>query len=302
MHPVAVALMGPTAVGKTLVAECLAETLPARIINADAFQMYKYLDIGTAKPDNRHLYELLDILEPEESCTVGRFVRLARSILAREAEAGRHSIVCGGTGLYIRALFEEYSEMKPPPEPGLRESLEEALRLVGPEELLRREGVDPSEAPPDALRNPVRLVRFLEKRRLSAQGEPLGPPWHTLRYKIGLRRTPGDLKRRIEERFDEMMSKGWIEEVRSLLARGVTEKSPAFRAIGYRELAGVVRGEMSLSEAREMILKQMWQYARRQMTWLRKERNLRWLDAQRPPEVIAEEIAQLISGEEEADG
>jgi tRNA dimethylallyltransferase len=294
--------MGPTAVGKTVVAECLAERIGARIINADAFQMYKYLDIGTAKPTNRHLYELLDILEPQESCTVGRFVRLAREILARELQEGRPGIVCGGTGLYIRALFEEYSEMKPPPEPGVRKSLEESLRRMGPEELLRREGVDPSEAPPDALKNPVRLIRFLEKRRLPAPGEAWGPPWHSRRFKVGLYRPPEDLRRRIVERFDEMMYKGWLEEVRALLARGITEETPAFRAIGYRELARVVRGELDLFEAKEMILKQMWQYARRQMTWLRKEPNLRWVDAQASPEETAREISRLIFGEEDGDG
>lgn len=302
MTPSAIAIMGPTAVGKTAVAECLAEILSARIINADAFQMYKYMDIGTAKPANRHLYELLDILEPNESCTVGRFVRMARPLLSKDAREGHHSIVCGGTGLYIRALFEEFSEMKPPPEPGVREELERTLCEVGPEELLLREGVHPSEAPPDALKNPVRLLRFLEKRRFVPHEEFPSQPWHSRRFKIGLQRSREDLHRRIRERFDEMMYKGWLEEVRGLLERGITERMPAFRAIGYKELARVARGEMEFAKAKEAILKQMWQYARRQMTWLRKEPNLIWLEAQAPPEEIAKKVVQLVLEEEESDG
>lgn len=293
---IAVAILGPTAVGKTAVAEALAASLNTKIINADAFQVYKGFDVGTAKPSRRSLYELLDICEPWEPFSVGRFVELAAPL----CRALSPCIVSGGTGLYARALFEGYSDMAAS-DSELRRELKDFYAEHGREALLKAEGVSEDDVPDDARGNPQRLIRFLEKRRLP---RPVGKPpalAGKTKFKFGLSLERAKLVEAIERRVHRMVQNGWRREVENLLAAGVRREWPAFRAIGYGEMADYINGKCSLDAAIEQTIIRTRQYSKRQLTWLRKEPGLRWLDANAAPSQLAEQI-ERITGEEPHNG
>ncbi len=273
----ALAILGPTGAGKSALAEALAERLDCRILNADAFQVYRGFDIGTAKPRQRDRYELLDILEPTETFSVGEFLRRAVPLLHRDWTAGRPTIVCGGTGLYVRALFESYQGLAPPAPPDLRARLTQEVREWGIEAFSARYGLNLESLPLPDRANPVRVVRAVE-RILIAKDEAAIPelPWHARRFKFALAMDREALKRRLAQRLDAMLAEGWVDEVKALL-RAYPPDAPAFRSIGYAQIIEVVEGRKSLEQAREEILTKTWQYARRQLTWLKKEPNLVWI-------------------------
>lgn len=288
---IGIAVMGPTAVGKTEVAEQLALRFGTRVLNADAFQIYRRLEIGTAKPKNKNLYDLIDIREPWQSFSVGAFVRLAKPLCIERTKRREACVVCGGTGLYVRALFEDYQGMTPS-SAQVRGELKARLILEGPKGLLKAEG---QEVDDETAKNPLRLLRVLEKRRFkkSAQIEP-GHVWPARKLKVGLFLERPILLERLEKRLYAMVQNGWLDEVNALLASGATPDWPAFRAIGYREMISCARGEMSLEETIDTILRRTRQYSKRQMTWLRKEPNLHWLDAAAGTTELVESIYKLI--------
>lgn len=273
-RPTAIAVLGPTASGKTALAEALADRLCCRIVNADVFQMYQGLSIGTAKPSCRELYDLLDILPPEETLTVGRFVRLASERCAEAYQSGHHVVVCGGSGLYVRALFENYSRLTPPPSAELRRRLRARLQEVGIERFAEETGVNLQALTEPDRKNPMRVLRAAERHATENPTQPALPRWHSSRLKFGLLPTREWLLPRIRRRIEDMLALGWEAEVRSLLEAGIPESAPAFRAIGYRTIASLLRGELTLEEAIRTIETQTWQYAKRQLTWLRREPNL----------------------------
>lgn len=272
--PLLIGVYGPTASGKTALAERLALEIGAQLINADAFQVYRHLDIGTAKPANKRLYELLDILDPSESFGVGEWVLRACNVLERLHAEGRSAVVVGGTGLYLRALFEEYAEMSPPPSPRLRAELAEREAKEGLQALieeLRQKRPDLAER--TDLKNPTRVKRALEKALTGAQRVDFAlPPFR--KVKIGLDPDKRALDRLIEHRIAEMLQNGWVDEVKALLDRGYGPSDPAFRAIGYAEVFQVIAGRTGLEEASVRIAAQTRQYAKRQKTWLRREPRL----------------------------
>lgn len=269
--------MGPTASGKSALAELLAQEIGAQLISADAFQVYRGFDIGTAKPEQRSLYELLDICEPFEPFGAGDFVRRCLPILERCFAAGQPVVLVGGTGFYVRALMEEYKDMAPPPDPNLRVSLEQREEAEGlpalAAELLRLQpdtGAD--------LNNPVRVRRALEKllgpqEQISFQ---LPAFW---RIKWGLDAGQEQLSIAISRRIQLMLSAGWEQEVRSILDSGLDRDAPAWRAIGYETLAGIIEGRLERAAGLELIEASTRQYAKRQRTWLRKEPGLNWVAA-----------------------
>ncbi|MFY9232872.1 MAG: tRNA (adenosine(37)-N6)-dimethylallyltransferase MiaA [Fimbriimonadaceae bacterium] len=263
--------MGPTASGKTELAEQLADRYNAQLINADAFQVYRGFDIGTAKTENKSRYLLMDIRGPSEAFGVGEFVVLAADAIGKLWEKGRSAIVVGGTGLYIRALFEQYANMTGLPDPALRAELDERILIQGlPALYAELRAVDPAAAEAVDPQNPARVRRALE--RALATEVPIHfdlPPYPKM--KIVLEWPKEQLITRIENRFDEMMQNGWIEEIRRLRAGGVSFDSAGMRAIGYRTLWRHLEGELSLTEAKESIVAEMRQYAKRQKTWLRAE-------------------------------
>jgi tRNA dimethylallyltransferase len=269
--------MGATASGKSDFAEALAERLSARLINADAFQVYRGFDIGTNKPADREKYDLIDLCEPNENFGVGQWIKSALPILTEAWENQQSVIIVGGTGFYIRALFEEYNQLQGEPSPELRAQLmqreaDEGLAVLSNELTAR----SPETAAKTDLQNPVRVRRALE--RLDSPQETIGvklPPFP--RTKFGLRWPQEVLEKRIEARTDHLME-SWRREVRHILQIHRPVDAPAWRAIGYQSIADWERGGITQSEARETIIRQTRQYAKRQMTWLRAEPGLIWIE------------------------
>jgi tRNA dimethylallyltransferase len=277
--PQLVAVMGPTASGKTGLAEEIANHLGAQLINADSFQVYRGLDIGTAKPENREPYELIDIKDPNEAFGVGEFVQLAHTI-CQKCWADRQSVVVvGGTGLNIRALFEEFTDMLGTPNPELRAELNAALEQKGLEFLVQElKSVDADAFQRVDRANPVRVIRAIER----AKGEKRTvsfklPPF--VRKKFALDIPSIELDNRIENRLREMVQNGWALEIERLREQGYRPEDPGFRAIGYRAMWDVVEDRRDLEQAIVDTVVETRQYAKRQRTWLRSEPNLIRLSA-----------------------
>jgi tRNA dimethylallyltransferase len=266
--------MGPTASGKTELAEALADRLDAQLINADAFQVYRGLDIGTAKPANRDRYALIDIKNPDESYGLGEFVLNVQERLKALHASNRSVILVGGTGLYIRAVFEQYANLAPAPDPELREELStQPLEAL----VVRLQRVDPASAARIDLRNPARVQRALERALVPAPAlSVVFPPFR--RLKLACVPPQAELAGRIENRVDAMMQNGWVDEVAQLCASGYRPEDPGLRALGYRTLWRHLEGEVDLGEARATTIAETRRYAKRQRTWLRSEPNLVELD------------------------
>lgn len=289
--------MGPTASGKTGLAEDLAGHYSAQLINADAFQVYRGFDIGTAKPEHHERYLLIDIREPHEQFGVGEFVALAQEHLKSLWEQQRSVILVGGTGLYIRALMEEYTGMKPQPDPALREE----LQAKPVDELLQQlKEMDPKAMEKVDAANPLRVRRALERALTPAAGLQVKlPPF--FRIKLAIDPPKDTLNERIRQRCDQMFYNGFVEEVRRLRLQGVTEDAPAMRGIGYRSVWRHLEGQITLEEARDEVISETRKYAKRQRTWLRSEPNLVRLDtleSQKPVLVQAiDYIDSVLSGD-----
>ncbi|MEM7049724.1 MAG: tRNA (adenosine(37)-N6)-dimethylallyltransferase MiaA [Acidobacteriota bacterium] len=288
MRPV-VAIVGPTAVGKTSLALRLAEEIELEIINADALQVYRSLDLGTAKstPEEqaRVRHHLVDILAPTETYSAGEFARRARLAISDIHRRGRWGAVVGGSGLYVRALLEGISPV-PPGDPEVRRRLRERLQEQGLPKLYEelRES-DPATAAKLAPGDTQRVLRALEVGLVS--GRPLSrwiasQPFGESRLpavRLGLTLPRNILYDRIFERVARMVDGGWVEEVVGLLERGFSPESPAFQAIGYRQLARHVQGEWSLDTAIRETVTATRRFAKRQLTWFRKEADILWWDA-----------------------
>lgn len=260
--------MGPTASGKSDLAEAVATDWDAVLINADAFQAYRMFDIGTGKPEDRARYELLDFRDPRESYGVGEFVRLALPILERAYDLNRDVVIVGGTGFYIRALLESYDGLSPEPDPALRARLMEEERELGLDALVTR--LPAEVAARTDLKNPVRVRRALERLEGPPPERFVLPPFQIV--KIGL--SPEDNAARIERRVEAMLESGWREEVAAILAAGISLEAPAFRAIGYRDLALSLESQTDPQKVRESVTLETIRYAKRQRTWLRSEPRL----------------------------
>lgn len=280
-----IAIMGPTASGKTPLAEALAQDLGAELINADAFQIYRGLDIGTAKPRNKDRYRLLDLKDPDEAFGLGAWLELVHPILADLYGHGRHAVVVGGTGLYIRALFEEYTEIAPPPDPELRRELAETSIEV----LRTRLTADwPEVAERTDLANPRRVRRALERSLGDSPGTQVAlPPFRKL--KVGLETDLETTKQRITTRIGEMVHNGWAREVERLREAGFRRQDPGLRAIGYRAMWDHLDGNCTLDAAVEKTVIETRQYAKRQRTWLRAEPHLHRLTS----DSSADELREL---------
>lgn len=288
-RPPIVAVAGPTATGKSALGLFLAEALPGEIVNADALQVYRGLDIGTAKPTPeewaRVPHHLVDVLEPTERWSAGEFARCAREAISEIRSRGRRPIVVGGSGLYLRALLEGISPV-PRGDRGVRRTLRERAEAEGLpalyEELRRRDPETAGRVPPG---DRQRILRALEVVEVS--GTPLSE-WIARRpygeerlaaVRVGLTLPRALLYDAIERRVARMLERGWVEEVRSLLARGLSPAAPAFQAIGYREIARHLAGEWTLEQALDETVRATRRYAKRQLTWFRKEPDMIWLDA-----------------------
>jgi tRNA dimethylallyltransferase len=273
--PAPVFLAGPTAVGKSAVALALAELLGGEIISVDSMQVYRGLDLGTAKPSAaeraRVRHHLLDVVELTEAFDAAQFVRLALAAVKDIQGRGRVPIFCGGTGLYFKAWLEGLGEA-PPSDARVRAELE-ATPLA--ELLIELEQRDPATYERIDRQNPRRVVRALEVIRMT--GRPFSAQraeWssrntqHATRV-LCLTRDPADLRARIEARVDAMFAAGLAEETRALLVRGLETNRTAMQALGYRQVVEHLRGERGLAETVALVKTKTWQFARRQGTWFR---------------------------------
>ncbi len=290
LHPRPVLLAGPTATGKSEIALHLAEQLGGEIISADSMQVYRGLDIGTAKPSPadraRVPHHLIDILDLSESFDAAQFVRLAHHTVAEIQSRGRVPILCGGTGLYFRAFLEGLGEA-PPADAKLRAGLEAQPLESLLAELRER---DPAAFEQIDRKNPRRVVRALEVIRLT--GKPFSAQraeWKTeSRIRdpesrlFCLTRSSSDLHTRINARVDSMFQRGLVDETRNLLEHGLAENKTALQAIGYRQVVDYLRGEprklSGLKETIELVKIRTRQFAKRQLTWFRAQKNAEWIE------------------------
>lgn len=267
--------MGQTGSGKTGLAEALANELDAQLINADAFQVYRGLDIGTNKPADVSKYKLLDLVGPEEDFGAGKWVQLALAALEELWAQGRSAVVVGGTGFYVRALMEEFAEIATAPDPGLRSELMRRESECGLENL-SNELLSLVPTTKVDLKNPVRVRRALERELSGTQRIAFRlPPFEKL--KVAPDPDLGELEEGLKARVSAMWEAGWPEEVTNLVSQGVPITSPGFRAIGYQCLAGYIRGESDRESTEAEIVMKTRQYAKRQRTWLRSEPELHML-------------------------
>ena len=289
MDPV-LAIVGPTATGKSALGMAVAEALGGEIVNADALQVYRGFDIGTAKPGvadrERVRHHLVDILEPDERYSAGEFARRAREAIAEIQGRGRVPVVVGGSGLYLRALFEGLSPV-PAGDPEVRRELRARLEAEGlpalREELERR---DPETAARLGAGDTQRVLRALEVALVSGRplsawiGEQPFGAQGIAAVRVGLTLPRGILYDRIAGRVARMIEAGWTEEVAGLLSRGFSPALPAFQAIGYRQLVRYLEGKESLELAAGDIVRETRRFAKRQETWFRKEPEVTWFSAQ----------------------
>jgi tRNA dimethylallyltransferase len=281
-----VVVVGPTAAGKTSLGVELAVGLGGEVVSADAFAVYRGLDIGTAKPDAatraRARHHLIDIADPRQRYSAGEFVRDADAAIADIVGRGRRPIVVGGTLFYVHALLYGLFP-EPDKDPALRAALERAWQ-ADPDSVRRRlAALDPEAAARIAPADRQRILRALEVG-LGA-GRPMSELWREAgagppRYRFSMlcvHPPRPHLHARIEARVSGMFAAGFVDEVRALLEAGVTAQSHAMKAIGYRECGRVVTGRWTEDEAQDATIVATRQFAKRQLTWLRRERCLFWL-------------------------
>jgi tRNA dimethylallyltransferase len=273
------AVGGPTAGGKTALAIELAERLGGEIINADSRQVYRGMDIGTAKPStedqSRVPHHLLDVVSPDEEFSLALYTRLAHRAIDEVISRGHLPVIVGGTGLFLRAVTAGYSVPEVTPDTALREALEQEARLFGHERLVDRlRAVDPVAAGSIDGRNVRRVIRAIEV------SEALGVPFSSLQRQTSIYNSlmvvlEGDravLCNRADHRLEAMLAAGFVEEVARLIHAGYGIELPALSALGYREIARHIRGESGLSQALDETRAATHAFIKRQLTWFRAEK------------------------------
>ncbi len=301
----ALCLAGPTAVGKTQVALYLAERLNGEIVSADSMQVYRGMDIGTAKPSleerARVRHHLIDIVDLAASFDAAQFVRLANQAVLDIRARGRVPILCGGTGLYFKAFFKGLGEA-PPGNAALRTQLE-AIPLAELErELAER---DPMAYERIDRQNPRRLIRALEVIRLTGKAYSLQrADWSqpalsdgTAPVIFGLARSAEDLRQRIDHRVDTMFQQGLVSETQLLLGHGLGSNRTALQALGYRQVVEHLHGLRSLQDTIALVKTRTRQFAKRQMTWFRRQLPVRWIRVMpnEPAGRVADEVLRQVS-------
>ena len=288
MNPI-ICLAGPTASGKTALAVQLARELDGEVVSCDSMQVYRRMDIGTAKPTGAEMqgipHHMIDVAEPWEDYSVSRYCQAAAPIVEDILARGKTAVIAGGTGLYMDSLVRG-NDFAPFPSTGVREELEAQADALGLDAMLARlREIDPETA--DRVRDRKRVLRALEvyletgetitahNRRTQEQPPRFTPLWLGLDYE-----NRDTLYNRINRRVDLMLEKGLLEEIRQLLTGGLSPKATSMQAIGYKEFVAVLEGRRSLSEAAEEVKQSSRRYAKRQLTWFRLNGNIHWLTRQ----------------------
>ena len=293
-----ICVVGPTASGKTALAVELAKFTGGEVVSCDSMQIYRRLDIGTAKPTPEEMqgipHHMIDILEPDEDFSVGRYVEMATPIVEDILARGKTAIIAGGTGLYVDNLIKG-GEFAPTPATGCREKLEERLQHEGLEALIEElRSIDPV-ALQKSQNNPRRIIRALEvfletgetitahNLRTAALPPRFEPLWIGVDYV-----NRQDLYDRIDLRVRLMVKDGLLDEIREVLSSGIPEKATAMQAIGYKEFIDAMAGRATMEEAIAQVQQSSRRYAKRQLTWFKRNEKIHWL--RRAPGQAAEEI------------
>ena len=283
-----ICIAGPTASGKTALAATLAKELNGEVVSCDSMQVYKHMDIGTAKPTLEEMqgipHHMIDVAEPWEDFSVSRYCEMAAPIVDDIISRGKTAVIAGGTGLYMAALIRG-NAFAPFPATGVRERLEAQADAEGMEAMLSRlRAVDPDAAGRLHLSDRKRILRALEvyletgetitehNRKTQAVPPRYSPLWLGLDF---ARR--GELYRRIDLRVGLMLEQGLVEEIRGLLADGIPEKATAMQAIGYKEFVDALDGRCTIEEAADQVRRSSRRYAKRQLTWFRRNQAIHWL-------------------------
>ena len=283
-----ICIAGPTASGKTALAATLAKELNGEVVSCDSMQVYKRMDIGTAKPTLEEMqgipHHMIDVAEPWEDFSVSRYCDMAAPIVDDIISRGKTAVIAGGTGLYMDALIRG-NAFAPFPATGVRERLEAQADAEGMEAMLSRlRAVDPDAARRLHLSARKRILRALEvyletgetitehNRKTQAVPPRYSPLWLGLDF---ARR--GELYRRIDLRVGLMLEQGLVEEIRELLAEGIPERATAMQAIGYKEFVDALDGRCTIEEAADQVRQSSRRYAKRQLTWFRRNKAIHWL-------------------------
>ncbi|MEF2700086.1 MAG: tRNA (adenosine(37)-N6)-dimethylallyltransferase MiaA [Oscillospiraceae bacterium] len=297
MPPKIAVITGPTASGKTALGVALAETLHGEVVSADSMQIYRRMDIGTAKPTPEEMrgvpHHMIDVAEPEENYSVARYVAEASACVDDILARGKLPVVVGGTGLYIDSLVSGRTFADGSSDSALRQELNERYDEIGGEGLLGElRKVDPERAQKLHAADKKRIVRAMEVYILTgrtitqhdAETRARPPRYDAARIALDFTER-ADLYARIDRRVDTMVEAGLFDEVRALLASGVPGDCTAMQAIGYKEAVGAVRGEITEAEAAERIRQESRRYAKRQLTWLRRDPSLFWIRFEKTPDM-----------------
>ncbi len=304
-----IVITGPTATGKSKVGVLVAQLLGGEIISADSMLVYRGLDIGTAKPTKEEMggipHHLIDIVNPDEDYNVALYQKQARKAISEILSKNKIPVMVGGTGLYIRAVVDGFEFAGGKPDLELRRALWKEAMEKGPDKLHERLWrVDPCAALKIHPRNIKRVVRALEVYMVT--GKPFSsyhkekniePPPYCLRM-FGLIMPRDILYRRIEERVDRMIESGLIGEVERLLKSGYKEDLNALKGLGYKEVIAYLKGDVSLEEAIETLKKNTRRFAKRQLTWFKGDKRIKWLDVSEYEsyEALAKEIVRNTEG------
>lgn len=283
-----ICIAGPTASGKTSLAVALAKELNGEVVSCDSMQIYRYMDIGTAKPTRDEMqgipHHMLDVADPNEDFSVSRYCEMASPIIDDILARGKTAIVAGGTGLYMDALIRG-NAFAPCPSTGMREKLEAQADRDGMQSMLDLlASIDPQAAGKLHLADRKRILRALEvyyetgdtitDHNLKTQAIP--PKYNAVWFGLeDADRT--DLYKRIDQRVIDMVNAGLISEINALLSRGINEKATAMQAIGYKEFLDALAGKCSIEEAIARVQQSSRHYAKRQLTWFRRNSAMHWL-------------------------
>jgi len=281
-------IAGPTAVGKTKYAIEVARALNGEIVSADSMQLYKYMDIGSAKPTTEELslakHHLIDEIDPRQPFSAREYQKRAKAAIAEIFQKGKQPVISGGTGLYINSLIYDMDFSAPPNNSGYREQLEKLAVENGKKfihDLLREK--DPFAADRIHVNNLRKVIRALEAVEMSGKGiKPFEASFvltkdydYTL---IGLSRDRTQLYERIDKRVDTLIEEGLLDEVKSLLNMGLLENNISMKGIGYKEIIRYFQGNYDLNEAIRLVKQNTRHYAKRQLTWFRRYEDMKWFD------------------------
>ena len=304
MNPI-ICIAGPTASGKTALAVALAQELGGEVVSCDSMQVYRRMDIGTAKPTVEEMHgiphHMLDVAEPDEDFSVSRYCRMASPIVDDIVSRGKVAIIAGGTGLYMDSLIRG-NAFAPFPSTGVREKLEAQADAEGMEKIHAwLTSVDPEAAGRLHLSDRKRIIRALEvyletgetitehNRRTQAIPPKYSPLWLGLDFA-----DRAQLYHRIDRRVDIMLDMGLIDEIKGLLHSGIPEKCTAMQAIGYKEFVDALQGRGTIVEAADQVRQSSRRYAKRQLTWFRRNQAIHWLTRGEGREEIITQARQVL--------